>query len=139
MKSYRRWWFASRRTYRGAFETSGLDALEDICVARAMFGIARRLSVRVASVRFERRMLESGPDGMRRNPDAREVLSPGDLAVANPWIGAEMFAAAGLISGVAPSGSAPPSPRMAAQNCLIRPTGKKMAPKAPFFLRQGTS
>ncbi|PUM85662.1 cytoplasmic protein, partial [Salmonella enterica subsp. enterica serovar Dublin] len=38
MKSYR---LVVRQQGRivGHFETSGLDALEDICVARAMFGI----------------------------------------------------------------------------------------------------
>ncbi|MDI5454377.1 cytoplasmic protein, partial [Salmonella enterica subsp. enterica serovar Cerro] len=45
---------------RCQFETSGLDALEDICVARAMFGITGGYQCELQVSDSERRMLESG-------------------------------------------------------------------------------
>ncbi|MGM5145063.1 cytoplasmic protein [Salmonella enterica] len=64
MKSYR---LVVRQQGRivGHFETSGLDALEDIRVARAMFGITGGYQCELQVSDSERRMLESGPDGMK--------------------------------------------------------------------------
>lgn len=61
MKSYR---LVVRQQGRivGHFETSGL---EDICVARAMFGITGGYQCELQVSDSERRMLESGPDGMK--------------------------------------------------------------------------
>ncbi|MEX9253682.1 cytoplasmic protein [Pseudenterobacter timonensis] len=47
------------------FDTSGSEALEDICVARALFGIAGGYQCELLVADSEKRMLESGPDGMK--------------------------------------------------------------------------
>ncbi|MDA8479716.1 cytoplasmic protein [Citrobacter sp. Awk 4] len=78
MKSYR---LVVRQQGRvvGHFETSGLEALEDICVARAMFGIAGGYQCELQVSDSERRMLESGPEGMKilmREKCYRPVTSP---------------------------------------------------------------
>ena len=59
MKSYR---LVVRQQGRivGHFETSGLNALEDICVARAMFGITGGYQCELLVSDSEKRMLESG-------------------------------------------------------------------------------
>ncbi|EDT6888203.1 cytoplasmic protein [Salmonella enterica] len=64
MKSYR---LVVRQQGRivGHFETSGLDALEDICVARAMFSMAGGYQYELLVSDSERRILESGPGGMK--------------------------------------------------------------------------
>ena len=77
MKSYR---LGGRQNGRmvGHFDTSGATALEDICVARAMFGIAGGYNCELLVADSERRMLESGPEGMKvlmREPCFRPVTS----------------------------------------------------------------
>lgn len=64
MKSYR---LVVRQQGRiiGHFETSGRDALEDICVARAMFGMAGGYQCELLVSDSERRVLECGPEGMK--------------------------------------------------------------------------
>ncbi|HEB0856362.1 TPA: cytoplasmic protein [Citrobacter freundii] len=64
MKSYR---LVVRQHGRmiGHFDTSGTEALENICVARAMFGIAGGYDCELLVSDSERRMLESGPEGMK--------------------------------------------------------------------------
>ena len=64
MKSYR---LVVRQHGRlvGHFDTSGTEALEDICVARAMFGITGGYDCELLVEDSERRMLESGPEGMK--------------------------------------------------------------------------
>lgn len=64
MKSYR---LVVRQNGRmvGHFDISGITALEDICVARAMFGIAGGYDCELLVADSERRMLESGPEGMK--------------------------------------------------------------------------
>ncbi len=64
MKSYR---LVVRQNGRmvGHFDTCGTAALEDICVARAMFGIAGGYDCELLVADSERRMLESGPEGMK--------------------------------------------------------------------------
>ncbi|HEE9831306.1 TPA: cytoplasmic protein [Citrobacter freundii] len=64
MKSYR---LVVRQNGRmvGHFDTCGTAALEDICVARAMFGIAGCYDCELLVADSERRMLESGPEGMK--------------------------------------------------------------------------
>ncbi|WP_368919022.1 cytoplasmic protein [Citrobacter sp. RHB21-C01] len=64
MKSYR---LVVRQQGRvvGHFDTSGVDALADICVARAMFGVAGGYQWELLVADAEKRMLESGPDGMK--------------------------------------------------------------------------
>ena len=49
----------------GHFDTSGQDALEDACVARAIFGVTGGYQCELQVSDSERRMLESGPDGMK--------------------------------------------------------------------------
>ncbi|EOG2145807.1 cytoplasmic protein [Salmonella enterica] len=78
MKSYR---LVVRQQGRmvGHFETSGTEALEDICVARAMFGIAGGCDCELLVADSERRLLESGPEGMKilmREACYRPVTSP---------------------------------------------------------------
>ncbi|EAM2887684.1 cytoplasmic protein [Salmonella enterica] len=78
MKSYR---LVVRQQGRmvGHFETSGTEALEDICVARAMFGIADGYDCELLVADSERRLLESGPEGMKilmREACYRPVTSP---------------------------------------------------------------
>lgn len=75
MKSYR---LVVRQQGRvvGHFDTSGAQSLEDICVARAMFGITGGYDCELLVADSERRMLESGPDGMKilmREPCYRPV------------------------------------------------------------------
>lgn len=64
MKSYR---LVVRHNDRlvGHFDTSGQDALEDACVARAIFGITGGYQCELQVSDYERRMLESGPEGMK--------------------------------------------------------------------------
>ncbi|HFZ8995728.1 TPA: cytoplasmic protein [Citrobacter freundii] len=64
MKSYR---LVVRQQGRmvGHFDTSGLNALEDICVARAIFSVAGGYQCELLVADSEKRMLESGPDGMK--------------------------------------------------------------------------
>ncbi len=62
----------------GHFDTSGQDALEDVCVARAMFGVTGGYQCELLVSDSERRMLESGPEGMKvlmREPCFRPVTS----------------------------------------------------------------
>ncbi|EGK5437820.1 cytoplasmic protein [Salmonella enterica] len=78
MKSYR---LVVRQQGRmvGHFETSGTEALEDICVARTMFGIADGYDCELLVADSERRLLESGPEGMKilmREACYRPVTSP---------------------------------------------------------------
>ena len=77
MKSYR---LVVRHNGRlvGHFDTSGQDALEDACVARAIFGVTGGYQCELQVSDSERRMLESGPDGMKvlmREPYCRPVTS----------------------------------------------------------------
>ncbi|HAT1572447.1 TPA: cytoplasmic protein [Kluyvera cryocrescens] len=77
MKSYR---LVVRHNGRlvGHFDTSGQDALEDACVARAIFGVTGGYQCELQVSDSERRMLESGPDGMKvlmREPYFRPVTS----------------------------------------------------------------
>lgn len=77
MKSYR---LVVRHNGRlvGHFDTSGQDALEDACVARAIFGVTGGYQCELKVSDSERRMLESGPDGMKvlmREPYFRPVTS----------------------------------------------------------------
>lgn len=77
MKSYR---LVVRHNGRlvGHFDTSGQDALEDACVARAIFGVTGGYQCELQVSDRERRMLESGPDGMKvlmREPYFRPVTS----------------------------------------------------------------
>ncbi|SQC34523.1 cytoplasmic protein [Kluyvera cryocrescens] len=77
MKSYR---LVVRHNGRlvGHFDTSGQDALEDACVARAIFGVTGGYQCELQVSDCERRMLESGPDGMKvlmREPYFRPVTS----------------------------------------------------------------
>ena len=64
MKSYR---LVVRHNGRmvGHFETSGQNALEDVYVARAIFGITGGYQCELQESDCERRMLESGPEGMK--------------------------------------------------------------------------
>ncbi|WP_281549726.1 cytoplasmic protein [Kluyvera cryocrescens] len=77
MKSYR---LVVRHNGRlvGHFDTSGQDALEDACVAHAIFGVTGGYQCELQVSDSERRMLESGPDGMKvlmREPYFRPVTS----------------------------------------------------------------
>lgn len=77
MKSYR---LVVRHNGRlvGHFDTSGQDALEDACVARAIFGVTGGYQCELQVSDSERRMLESCPDGMKvlmREPYFRPVTS----------------------------------------------------------------
>ena len=77
MKSYR---LVVRHNGRlvGHFDTSGQDALEVACVARAIFGVTGGYQCELQVSDSERRMLESGPDGMKvlmREPYFRPVTS----------------------------------------------------------------
>lgn len=77
MKSYR---LVVRHNGRlvGHFDTRGQDALEDACVARAIFGVTGGYQCELQVSDSERRMLESGPDGMKvlmREPYFRPVTS----------------------------------------------------------------
>ncbi|MFU0852103.1 cytoplasmic protein [Kluyvera cryocrescens] len=77
MKSYR---LVVRHNGRlvGHFDTSGQDALEDACVALAIFGVTGGYQCELQVSDSERRMLESGPDGMKvlmREPYFRPVTS----------------------------------------------------------------
>ena len=78
MKSYR---LVIRHNGRlvGHFETCGQNALEDACVARAMFGVTGGYQCELQESDSERRILESGPEGMKilmREPCFRPVTSP---------------------------------------------------------------
>ncbi|POT59959.1 cytoplasmic protein [Citrobacter amalonaticus] len=64
MKSYRLVVHHNGRLV-GHFETCGQDALEDACVARAMFGITGGYQCELLVSDSEKRMLESGPEGMK--------------------------------------------------------------------------
>lgn len=72
MKSYR---LVVRQQGRivGHFETSGLDALEDICVARAMFSMAGGYQCELLVSDSERRMLESGDAPRDKCAHFREI------------------------------------------------------------------
>ena len=62
----------------GHFDTSGKDALEDACVARAVFGVTGGYQCELWVSDSERRVLESGPDGMKvlmHEPCFRPVTS----------------------------------------------------------------
>lgn len=77
MKSYR---LVVRHNGRlvGHFDTSGQDALEDACVARAIFGVTGGYQCELQVSDSERRILESGPEGMKilmREPCFRPVTS----------------------------------------------------------------
>ncbi len=64
MKSYRLVVHQNGRLI-GHFETSGRNALEDVCVARAIFGVTGGYQCELQVSDCERRMLESGPEGMK--------------------------------------------------------------------------
>ena len=64
MKSYR---LVVRQQGRivGHFDTSGNEALEDACVVRSLFGVAGGYQCDLLIADNERRILESGPEGMK--------------------------------------------------------------------------
>ncbi|AGJ84834.1 hypothetical protein WP3W18E01_13350 [Raoultella ornithinolytica] len=64
MKSYR---LVVRQQGRivGYFETAGNEALEDVCVARSLFGVTGGYQCDLLVSDSERRILESGPEGMK--------------------------------------------------------------------------
>jgi hypothetical protein len=49
----------------GHFETAGSQALEDVIVARALFGVTGGYQCELWESDSERRILESGPEGMK--------------------------------------------------------------------------
>ena len=61
---------------------AGTAALEDICVARAMFGIAGGYDCELLVADSERRMLESGPEGMKILMREACYRSPGDCILS---------------------------------------------------------
>ena len=64
MKSYR---LVVRQQGRivGYFETAGNEALEDVCVARSLFGVTGGYQCDLLVSDSERRILESTPEGLR--------------------------------------------------------------------------
>ncbi|SUG04526.1 putative cytoplasmic protein [Salmonella enterica subsp. enterica serovar Pullorum] len=130
MKSYR---LVVRQQGRivGHFETSGLDALEDICVARGDVWHHWRLSVRVASVRFRTQDAGEWPGG-DEDPDAREVLSPGDLAVVTRGLALKCSQPCRPDKRSAIRQCATPSPDGGA-SALFGLQAKKMAPKGAIL------
>ncbi|WP_434639413.1 cytoplasmic protein [Klebsiella sp. I138] len=64
MKSYR---LVVRQQGRvvGHFDTTGNEALEDVCVARSLFGVTGGYQCDLLVSENEQRILESGPEGMK--------------------------------------------------------------------------
>ncbi len=130
MKSYR---LVVRQQGRivGHFETSGLDALEDICVARAMFGITGGYQCELQVSDSERRMLESGPEGMKILM-REKCFRPGDLAVVTRGLALKCSQPCRPDKRSAIRQCATPSPDGGA-SALFGLQAKKMAPKGAIL------
>jgi hypothetical protein len=57
----------------GHFDTTGQEALEDVCVARSLFGVAGGYQCELLVSDSERRILESGPEGMKVSPGRNAI------------------------------------------------------------------